>query len=71
MFGGSLQVFAHPVIAAAEHTLEWALRHNLRNAPFTRAVFGRDLWRIPCSKTQVLDARAAIVEKTSLTGGSD
>jgi hypothetical protein len=32
-----------PEHAAAEHTLEWALRHNLRNAPFTRAVFGRDL----------------------------
>jgi len=57
--------------AAAEHPSDWALRHKLRNVPFTGAAFCRDLWLIPCSKTQVLCARAAIVEKMGLTGGSD
>ena len=58
----------HP---GAAQPANWALRHNLRSAPFIGAVFCRDLWLIPCSKTQVLGARAAIVEKMSLTGGSD
>src|SRR5580704_11762832 len=38
------------------------MRHILCKTPSTRAVSGRDLWPIPCSKTQVLEARAAIVE---------